>query len=68
MQIYEPSGLISMRECMRLLSVSSRSTVYGYLKHNPDFPRPCMLSRGRSRIRFKASEITRFIEGLPSRS
>ena len=67
MQFNEPTGLISMRECMRLLSVSSRSTVYGYLKRNPDFPRPCALSGGRSRVRFKASEMARFIDGLPSR-
>ncbi|MFM2099126.1 MAG: hypothetical protein RLZZ366_665 [Pseudomonadota bacterium] len=68
MHTFEPNGLISMRECMRPLSISSRSTVYGYLKYNPDFPAPCMLSRRKSRIRFKASEITRFIESLPSRS
>ena len=63
----EPTGLISMKECMRLLSVSNRSTVYGYLKHNPDFPRPCSLSKGRSRVRFKAVEVSRFIESLAPR-
>lgn len=67
MQINEPHGLISLRECMKLLSVTSRSTVYGYLKRNPNFPRPCQLSTGRSRVRFKAAEIVRFIEALPSR-
>ena len=67
MQMQEPTGLISLRECMKLLSVSSRSTVYGYLKHNPDFPRPCSLSTGRCRVRFKAAEVVRFIESLPSR-
>jgi len=61
----EPTGLISMKECMRLLSVSSRSTVYGYMKQNPDFTRPCSLSKGRSRVRFKAVEVSRFIESLP---
>lgn len=35
MQFNNPTGLISVRKCIRLLSVSSRSTFYGYLKRNP---------------------------------
>ena len=35
----QPDALISMSAVMRLISVTSRTTVYRYLQENPDFPK-----------------------------
>ena len=57
-------GLVDMKGLMALLCVKSRSSVYKYVAENPDFPRPCKLSGGTGRLKFKANEIARFIELL----
>jgi predicted DNA-binding transcriptional regulator AlpA len=62
----EPDTLLSMAAVMRLISVSSRTTVYRYLQENPDFPRPCKIGASRGRVKFKAAEVARFIDSLQS--
>ena len=63
----EPDGLVSMRTLMSLISVTSRATVYKYIQAVPDFPQPCQFGVRRGRVRFKASDVNRYIESLPTR-
>lgn len=67
MNTAETDGLVSMRTLMSLISVTSRATVYKYIEQIPDFPQPCQFGVRRGRVRFKASEVSRYIESLPSR-
>jgi predicted DNA-binding transcriptional regulator AlpA len=64
----EPDGLVSMRTLMSLISVTSRATVYKYIEQVPDFPQPCQFGVRRGRVRFKASEVSHYIESLPARA
>lgn len=64
----QPDALLSMSAVMRLISVSSRTTVYRYLQENPDFPRPCKIGTSRGRVKFKATEVARFIASLQAQS
>ena len=63
----EPDELISMRILMLRISVASRATVYKSIAQIPDFPQPCQFGVRRGRVRFKASEVSRYVESLPSR-
>ena len=67
MNTAEPNGLVSMRTLMSLISVTSRATVYKCIEQIPDFPQPRQFGVRRGRVRFKASEVSRYIESLPSR-
>ncbi|WP_230281050.1 AlpA family transcriptional regulator [Croceicoccus sp. Ery15] len=67
MQPAEPDGLVSMKTLMALISVNSRATVYKYIEEVPDFPQPCKFGVRRGRVRFKASDVNRYIESLPTR-
>ena len=67
MNTVEPDGLVSMRTLMSLISVTSRATVYNYIEQISDFPQPCQFGVRRGRVRFKVSEVSRYIESLPSR-
>lgn len=64
----QPDALLSMSAVMRLISVTSRTTVYRYLQENPDFPRPCKIGASRGRVKFKATEVARFIASLQAQS
>ncbi len=63
----ETDGLVSIRALMQLISVNSRATVYKYINEVPDFPQPCQFGVRRGRVRFKASDVSRYIESLPSK-
>lgn len=63
----QPDTLISLTALMRLLSVSSRTTVYRYLEENPNFPRPCKIGGRRGRMKFKSTEVAKFIDSLEGR-
>lgn len=63
----EPDGLVSMKALMALISVNSRATIYKYIDEVPDFPQPCQFGVRRGRVRFKASDVQRYIEALPTR-
>ena len=63
----EPDGLVSMKALMALISVNSRATIYKYIDEVPDFPQPCQFGVRRGRVRFKASDVQRYIEALPNR-
>lgn len=63
----ETGGLVSIRALMQLISVNSRATVYKYINEVPDFPQPCQFGVRRGRVRFKASDVSRYIESLPSK-
>ena len=64
----QPDALLSMSAVMRLISVTSRTTVYRYLQENPDFPRPCKIGASRGLVKFKATEVARFIASLQAQS
>lgn len=64
MQPTQPDTLLSLAAVMQLMSVNSRTTVYRYLQENPDFPRPCKIGTSRGRVKFKATEVARFIDSL----
>ena len=59
-----PDSLLSLSTVMRMMSVRSRTTIHNYLRQNPDFPRPCKIAGSRGRVKFKASEVSLFIESL----
>lgn len=63
----QPDTLISLTDLMKLISVSSRTTVYRYLDENPEFPRPCKIGGRRGRMKFRAAEVARFIDSLEAR-
>jgi predicted DNA-binding transcriptional regulator AlpA len=63
----QPDTLISLTDLMKLICVSSRTTIYRYLDENPDFPRPCKIGGRRGRMKFKAAEVARFIDSLEAR-
>jgi predicted DNA-binding transcriptional regulator AlpA len=60
----QPDALLSMSAVMKIISVTSRTTVYRYLHENPDFPKPCKIGASRGRVKFKAREIAQFIDSL----
>lgn len=68
MKHIDHDGLVSMKTLMSLISVRSRATVYKYIEEVPDFPQPCQFGIRRGRVRFKASDVNRYIESLPARS
>lgn len=63
----EPDELISMRILMLRISVASRATVYKYIDQIPDFPQPCQFGVRRGRVRFKASDVNRYIASLSTK-
>ncbi len=62
MPIQPSDGLVDMKGLMALLSVKSRSSIYRYISENPAFPKPVKLSRHSGRVKFKISDVTRFID------
>jgi predicted DNA-binding transcriptional regulator AlpA len=67
MQPAEHDGLVSMKTLMALISVNSRATIYKYMNEVPDFPQPCQFGVRRGRVRFRVSDVQRYIEALPTR-
>ncbi len=56
--------LLSLSAVMKMLSVASRSTMYNYVKQNPDFPKPFKIAGERGRVKFRAREVAQFIDSL----
>lgn len=54
--------LLTKQEVGRLLSIS-RATIDRWVRENPDFPQPIRVTE--QTIRWRASEVSRFIAGLP---
>lgn len=54
--------LLTKQEVGRLLSIS-RATIDRWVRENPAFPQPLRVTE--QTIRWRASEVSRFIAGLP---
>lgn len=58
-------ALLTMQEVLKLTGYSSRSTIYRNVKNNK-MPAPVILGGGR--VRWRSSEIERWLAGLPTQS
>jgi len=61
-----PERLIDYTETMKICGLKSRSTIYEWVQAGK-FPAPVKLGSGpKAPVKFKLSEILRFIESLPT--
>ena len=63
MNLQPTDGLLDLKGVLDALSVKSRTSYYKYAKQ-PNFPRPVRINGHKGPLRFKAREVTLFINSL----
>ena len=60
-----PTLLLTIDDVLRLTGYKSRSSIYRRVRHR-DFPQPVVLGGGR--IRWRSSEIEKWLQSLPTQT
>jgi predicted DNA-binding transcriptional regulator AlpA len=63
MSLQTTESLVDLKGVLKALALRSRSSYYKYAK-NPNFPRAVRVNGGKGPLKFKAREITKFINSL----
>ena len=59
----EENKLLNVSEVAEILHVAP-STIWRWIKENPDFPQPICLPSGKSRSRWKKADILAYVQAL----